>query len=70
MKPQHPSEAKLAWLIYNKLEQLSTLLWNRYDHDFVSFAMEENDQQWLSTLSHPNPMDDSSPHGSSSSSQP
>jgi len=65
MKPQHPPEAELAWLIYNKLEELSSLLWESYDHDFVSFAMEENHQQWLSTLSDTQSIDDSSPNRSS-----
>jgi len=66
MKPQDRPEAELAWLIYNTLEQLSSLLWDRYDHDFVSFAMEENHCQWLSTLSDVNPTDDPFPDGSSS----
>jgi len=65
MKPQNLPEAKLAWLIYNKLEQLSSLLWDRYDNDFVSFIMEEKDQEWLSTLSNINPIDQSLAQGSS-----
>ena len=63
MKPQPLSEAELAWLIYNKLEELSCLLWNRYDQDFVSFAMDENDEQWISTLADTHAIDDSSPNG-------
>lgn len=61
MKPQNLPEAKLAWIIWNALQQLSDRLWDRYDQDFVSFAMEENDEEWLPTLSNTNPMDESSP---------
>jgi len=61
MSPQNLPEAKLAWIIWNALQQLSDRLWDRYDKDFVSFVMEENDQQWLSTLSNTKPIDESSP---------
>jgi uncharacterized membrane-anchored protein len=50
MNPQNLPEAKLAWIIWNALQQLSDRLWDRYDQDFVSFVMEKNDQEWLSTL--------------------
>jgi hypothetical protein len=59
MKSQNVSEAKLAWMIWNALQQLSNRLWDRYDQDFLSFVMEENDQEWLSTLSNTYPIDDS-----------
>ncbi len=64
MSPQNLSESKLAWIIWNALQQLSNLLWDRYDNDFVSFAMEENDQQWLSTLSNIDPIGESFTEGS------
>ena len=63
MNPQNLSESKLAWILWNALQQLSNLLWDRYDNDFVSFAMEENDQQWLSTLSDTDPINESFTEG-------
>jgi hypothetical protein len=50
MNPQNLPEAKLAWIIWNALQQLGDRLWDRYDQDFVSFTIEENCQEWLSTL--------------------
>jgi hypothetical protein len=50
MNPQNLPEAKLAWIIWNALQQLSDLLWERYDKDFISFTMDQNDEKWLLTL--------------------
>lgn len=63
----NPSEAKLAWIIWNVLQQLSDLLWDRYDKDFVSFTMDENYQEWLSALSDTEQIDESSPQDTTSS---
>ena len=35
------TEAKLAWLIWHALEKLSARLWDRYEEDFRSFVMED-----------------------------
>ena len=67
MNPQNLPEAKLAWIIWNALQQLSDRLWDRYENDFVSFAMEENDQDWLSTLFGADQIDESSPGNATSS---
>ncbi len=67
MKPQNLPEAKLAWIICNALQQLSDRLWDRYDQDFVSLAMEQNDQEWLSTLSDTERIDQLSPGDTTSS---
>jgi hypothetical protein len=67
MNPQNLPEAKLAWILWNALQHLSDCLWDRYDQDFVSFAMEENDQQWLSTLFDTEPIDGSSSQDTTSS---
>jgi len=67
MNPQNLPEAKLAWIIWNALQQLSDRLWDRYDQDFVSFVMEENDQEWLSTLSDTERIDQLSLGGTTSS---
>ena len=34
-------EAKLAWLIWQALERLNARLWDRYQEDFLIFAMED-----------------------------
>ena len=60
MNPQNLPEAKLAWIIWNALQQLSDRLWDRYDKDFVSFTMDENYEHWLSTLSDTERIDESS----------
>ena len=59
MKPQDVSEAKLAWMIWQALEQLNDLLWDRYEKDFVSFAFDEKDrernqqpQTWNKSMNH------------------
>ena len=50
MKPKDVSEAQLAWRIWQMLEELNGLLWTRYEDQFLSFAMEEEEQDWLSTI--------------------
>ena len=67
MNPQNLQEAKLAWIIWNALQLLSDRLWDRYDQDFVSFVMEENDQKWLLTLFDTEQIDASSPRETTSS---
>ena len=67
MNPQNLPEAKLAWIIWNVIQQLSDRLWDRYDQDFVSFTMEENHQDWLSTLFDTDRIDEPSPGNASSS---
>ena len=67
MNPQNLPEAKLAWIIWNALQQLSDRLWDRYDNDFVSFTMDENDQEWLSTLSNTDRIEESFPQDATSS---
>jgi hypothetical protein len=42
MDPQKPYEAKLAWAIWQALEKLSSLLWDRYKKDFLSLATEKD----------------------------
>ncbi len=67
MNLQNLPEAKLAWIIWNALQLLGDRLWDRYDQDFVSFTMDENDEKWLSTPSDTERIDQSSPGGTTSS---
>jgi hypothetical protein len=43
MENKNISEAKLAWILWQRLQELSDLLWNRYDKDFLDFPIEEDD---------------------------
>ncbi len=38
-------EARIAWVLANLLEDVTEQLWNRYDREFVGFAMEERKKQ-------------------------
>jgi len=43
MKPD--SEAKIAWVLYNLLEETHQQLWNRYEKDFMRFVAEEAEEE-------------------------
>ena len=40
-QPEPITEARLAWLIWQALEKLNARLWDRYQNDFLAFAMED-----------------------------
>jgi len=42
MERKNISEAKLAWILWQRLQELSDLLWDRYDKDFLNFPLEED----------------------------
>ena len=43
MKPD--SEAKIAWVLYNLLEETHERLWNRCEKDFMRFVAEEAEEE-------------------------
>jgi len=59
MKPQDVSETKLAWMIWQALEKLNNLLWDRYEKDFLSFDFDKKDLDQESTTSDMEPIDGS-----------
>ena len=67
MKPQDVSEAKLAWMIWQALEKLNSLLWDRYEKDFLSFGFHKKDWDEESTSSDMEPIDGSLSEDSTSS---
>jgi hypothetical protein len=67
MKPQDVSEAKLAWMIWQALEKLNSLLWDHYEKDFLSFALQQEDQDRKSTIPDIEQIDESFPEDSTSS---
>jgi len=67
MKAQDVSETKLAWMIWQALEKLNSLLWDRYEKDFLSFDFDKKDRDEESTTSDMEPIDGSLSEDSTSS---
>jgi hypothetical protein len=42
MKPENLTEAQIAWILYNLHERLNSLLWDRYEKEFLDWVMDEN----------------------------
>jgi len=51
MTTQNLPEAKRAWLIAQMIEELNELLWIRYEDEFITFLMEEDNSYYQSILS-------------------
>jgi hypothetical protein len=43
MKPA--TEAKIAWILYNLLEEANDQLWNHYEKEFMQLVAEEEEQE-------------------------
>jgi hypothetical protein len=39
------SKAKIAWILYNLLEEANDQLWNRYEKEFMRLAAEEEEEE-------------------------
>jgi len=50
MKWENLSEAQIAWAVWNLQEQLNTLLWHRYEKEFLHGAMDENDRKQMERM--------------------
>lgn len=50
MKWENLSEAQIAWVVWNLQEQLNNLLWDRYEKEFLQWAMDENDRKQLERM--------------------
>jgi hypothetical protein len=42
MKSENLTEAQIAWILYNLHERLNSLLWDRYEKEFLDWVMDEN----------------------------
>jgi hypothetical protein len=42
METKNISEAKLAWSLWQRLQELADLLWDRYDQEFQDFPINED----------------------------
>jgi hypothetical protein len=51
MKDQR--EIQIAWEIWNLIEKLNNLLWNRYEQEFLEIYLREEDDKFLRTIAHP-----------------
>jgi hypothetical protein len=45
MKSETLSEAQIAWILCNLHERLNDLLWDRYEKEFLDWAMDENHKE-------------------------
>jgi len=66
MNPQKPYETKLAWEIWQALEKLNSLLWDRYQKDFLSLGFDNEERNEESTTSGREQIDESSQEDSTS----
>lgn len=51
MKDQ--KEIQIAWEIWNLVEKLNNLLWDRYEEDFIEIYLREEEDKFLYTIAHP-----------------
>jgi len=51
MKDQR--EIQIAWEVYNLIEKLNYLLWDRYEEGFLQIYLQEEDDKFLRTLRAP-----------------
>jgi hypothetical protein len=51
MKDQ--KEIQIAWETLNLIEKLNSLLWSRYEHEFIEIYLREEDDTFLRALGHP-----------------
>ncbi|MBU1256012.1 hypothetical protein KKH35_04020 [Patescibacteria group bacterium] len=52
MKDQ--KEIQTAWEIWNLIEELNNLLWDRYEDDFIEIYLREEEDTFLRTIGPPN----------------
>jgi len=52
MKDQ--KEIQIAWEIWNLIEKLNNLLWDRYEDDFIEIYLREEEDTFLRTIGPPN----------------
>ncbi len=50
MKSENLTEAQIAWILWNLHERLNKLLWDRYEQEFLDWAMDENQRKELDRM--------------------
>jgi hypothetical protein len=50
MKWENLTEAQIAWVLCNLHERFTQLLWDRYEKEFLNWAMDENDREQMEKM--------------------
>jgi len=50
MKWENLTEAQIAWVLCNLHERFTQLLWDRYEKEFLNWAMDENDGKQMEKM--------------------
>ena len=50
MKLENIPEARMAWILCNLHERFTQLLWDRYEKEFLNWAMDENDRKQMEKM--------------------
>jgi hypothetical protein len=50
MKWENLTEAQIAWVLCNLHERFTQLLWDRYEKEFLNWAMDENDRKQMEKM--------------------
>ena len=49
MNEREEKEIQTAWEIWNQINQLNDLLWERYEDSFLQIFLQEEDEKFLRT---------------------
>ena len=50
MKRENLTEAQIAWILWNLHDRLNDLLWDRYEKEFIDWAMDENQRKEMERI--------------------
>ena len=50
MEWKNLTEAQIAWILCNLHERFNHLLWDRYEKEFLNWAMDENDRKEMEKM--------------------
>jgi hypothetical protein len=50
MKSENLTEAQIAWILWNLHERLNSLLWDRYEKEFIDWVMDENQRKEMDRM--------------------
>ena len=50
MKWENLTEAQIAWILWNLHEKFNYLLWDRYEKEFLNWAMDENERKEMEKM--------------------
>ena len=50
MNWENLTEAQIAWVLCNLHERFTQLLWDRYEKEFLNWAMDENDRKQMEKM--------------------